>query len=253
MPPRELSSRPPADRLDLIAIATVVALLATIVLRIVRTASGLGDWLCVGIALPLGYPIADLATGIVHWAGDRIGDERTPLFKRFIAPFRRHHVRPLEITAHGFIETNGHNALGVLPVLLAVYLGIPDPTAFGLFVLSLITSAATLGLVSNQIHKWAHSPEVPRLVARLQRAGLILPPERHRLHHTPPFDQHYCITVGWLSEPLGRVGFFRALDRLVAAASAESLRRTSPLRYGRGHPERDAPDPGKHPGHVKLL
>jgi ubiquitin-conjugating enzyme E2 variant len=219
------------DLLEVAAIAAAVALLATMVFRLVRAANGFGEWLCVGIALPLGYPLADLATGIVHWAGDRIGDEDTPILgRRFIAPFRLHHVHPQEITQHGFASTNGHNAIAVIPVLATVYVAMPDPGAAGLFVTSLITSTATLGLLSNQFHKWAHAPQVPRLVRLFQRAQLILPPERHQLHHTPPFDRHYCITAGWMSEPLFRLGFFQGLDRLVAALSAGPPRRTRLLR-----------------------
>jgi ubiquitin-conjugating enzyme E2 variant len=53
----------------------------------------------------------------------------------------------------------------------------------------------------------------------LQRCHLILPPEHHARHHSAPFDQHYCITVGWMNVPLQRIGFFRMLERFVTAAT----------------------------------
>jgi hypothetical protein len=54
---------------------------------------------------------------------------------------------------------------------------------------------------------------------------VILSPERHAKHHTPPHDGHFCITSGWLSEPLDRIGLFRALERIVAALRPSLLHR----------------------------
>jgi ubiquitin-conjugating enzyme E2 variant len=72
------------------------------------------------------------------------------------------------------------------------------------------------GLPTSQIHKWAHDPRPPRLARWLQRAGLILSPARHSRHHRFPFAGHYCITTGWCNPLLERLGFWKALERLVA-------------------------------------
>jgi ubiquitin-conjugating enzyme E2 variant len=55
------------------------------------------------------------------------------------------------------------------------------------------------------------------MVGWLQRAGLILPRDHHSVHHAAPFAKYYCITVGWLNEPLHRIAFFPALERAVTA------------------------------------
>ena len=65
--------------------------------------------------------------------------------------------------------------------------------------------------MTNQIHKWAHMDDRPRIVTWLQRLHLILPPEHHQIHHTPPFNTYYCITCGWLNPILARLGFFEAI------------------------------------------
>lgn len=219
--------------LELAAITGVAGLLAAVGARIVVAATDPGDWLWIATGLPFGVLLADLGSGIAHWAGDALGDADTPFVgPRFIAPFRDHHRDPLGITAHGLVATNGNTAVVVLPVLVALWFGLPAPHGPGLFVATLVASGSAFGVASNQFHKWAHAPRVPRVVARLQRAGLVLPPARHALHHVPPFDRHYCITVGWLSAPLERIGFFRGLERLVAAVRPALLARPSDL--GRG-------------------
>ena len=58
----------------------------------------------------------------------------------------------------------------------------------------------------------------------LQRAGLILSPEHHAIHHAAPHDRHYCITVGWMNPMLDKLGFFRGLEAVVARISPRALR-----------------------------
>ena len=62
-------------------------------------------------------------------------------------------------------------------------------------------------LATNQCHKWAHmeASKVPAPVRWAQRAGLVLSPTHHKLHHTAPFDSHFCTSNGWLNEPLNRL------------------------------------------------
>jgi hypothetical protein len=52
-------------------------------------------------------------------------------------------------------------------------------------------------------------------VRGLQKAGLILSPEHHAIHHASPQDKAYCITVGWMNPILDKVGFFRACEAVI--------------------------------------
>jgi ubiquitin-conjugating enzyme E2 variant len=139
-----------------------------------------------------GWALADLASGLVHWAGDRLA----------IRPFREHHDDPRAMTRHDFIETNGASCLGCLPLLAAGAFLPLNPLAHALLV-----STAIGALLSNQCHKWAHmaGAGIPRIVRLLQRMRLILPPAMHRRHHTPPHDSHFCTASGWLNRPLDRI------------------------------------------------
>jgi ubiquitin-conjugating enzyme E2 variant len=76
-----------------------------------------------------------------------------------------------------------------------------------------------VGLLTNQIHQWAHMPSPPRLVRALQDCRVILGRVEHARHHQMPYDGRYCITTGWCNEPLERAGFFRRLERCVTWAT----------------------------------
>jgi ubiquitin-conjugating enzyme E2 variant len=71
---------------------------------------------------------------------------------------------------------------------------------------------------TNSLHRWAHMEpaRVPSVVKVLQRLHLVLPPEHHGIHHVAPYTKYYCITVGWMNEPLHRIGFFRILERVIS-------------------------------------
>jgi hypothetical protein len=72
-----------------------------------------------------------------------------------------------------------------------------------------------IGLLTNQIHQWAHMPRPPRVVRALQAAGLLLGRGEHTLHHARPYDCRYCITTGWCNRPLEAIQFFRVLEAAI--------------------------------------
>ena len=152
-------------------------------------------------ALAVGLLAADLFSGIVHFLFDQYGSPQTPVIgRKFVAPFRDHHADPLAMTHGDFIGINSDNLLICLPVM-GLTLALADVDAHpytGLFVLALVAGAA----MTNQIHKWAHMPAVPKSVQFAQRHGLILGVDHHDCHHRAPYDRHYCITFGRLDAVL---------------------------------------------------
>ena len=69
---------------------------------------------------------------------------------------------------------------------------------------------AWLGLMSNVVHQWAHTPieQLSPIVKALQSSGLVLNPRHHRLHHNPPHLVRFCIFNGILGPVLDAVGFW---------------------------------------------
>ena len=189
------------------------------------------SWLVVP-ALLLGYALADFASGLVHWLADRHFDPRTPILgPLLIAPFREHHAAPAEITRHGLLEVMGNNALVTLPPAL-VLLAHPAPNGSlpWLFVHLTLLFLALSVVATNLFHRWAHVATPPPAIRLLQRAGLILSPERHARHHHTSHDRAYCVTSGWLNPLLDASGFFDALDRNLARTNASDTRRPGRAR-----------------------
>lgn len=171
-------------------------------------------WLAL-LAVGVAYPVADLVSGVVHWAADTWGSPSTPIIgSRLIAPFREHHRNPEAMLAHGFVAASGATCLLALPIATAA---LWFPSGHG--VLGPATTAFVWGLLlfvalTNQFHAWAHAKSPPPLVAWLQRHRLILEPVHHDAHHMEQV-KNYCVTSGWLNPLLEECRFFSRLERVV--------------------------------------
>ena len=86
-----------------------------------------------------------------------------------------------------------------------------------------------VGMMTNQIHQWAHMPSPPHPVRVLQHCRLILRHAEHAAHHDRPYHVNYCITTGWCNRPLEAIGLFRRLEdtitRLTGARPRQDDRR----------------------------
>ena len=199
------------------AICAILVLLAVGVRRLWPALDEAALWFS-PVCVLMGYLAADFMSCMAHWLADRYGTVDTPLVgAHFIGPFREHHVDPKGITRHGFVELNGNNCICSIPFLVTGHLlwsgAAATPMASVLFGSLLCFILAIF--MTNQFHRWAHMDTPPALVVCLQRSGLILGRAHHQIHHVHPFESHYCITSGWFNRPLGAIGFWRMLERLV--------------------------------------
>ncbi|MFI5307386.1 MAG: fatty acid desaturase CarF family protein [Polyangiales bacterium] len=168
------------------------------------------------LGLALGFFAADVASGVVHWLCDTYFDASAPVIgPMVIAPFREHHVDPDALGRHGVLERNGNNCLASLPLLVAAVCSLHagtrqtwDDVVSGLFIALGVTLCVT-----NQIHAWAHGGAVPRMVRALQRAGVLLAPERHARHHRG--GRAYAVVCGWSNVFLD--GAFAVVETALAA------------------------------------
>lgn len=183
--------------------------------RLFEAASGALDLLTLLASGVAGWLLADLLSGLVHWAGDTLGSEHTPVLgPSFIVPFREHHDDPQAMVAHGTVELVGSTALLALPSLVPVtHLVAFEGQGSLRLALGGVLLATLLGVVvTNLVHRWAHMERPPAVAALLQRAGLILTPARHERHHTAPFDGWFCISSGLLDGLLMRIGLWERLN-----------------------------------------
>ncbi len=183
-------------------------------------------WL-IALAIPAGLVGGDFISGVVHWAADTYGSETTPIVgSSLVKPFRRHHTYPRDICTHKLVETVGNVTILAVPVLTGcLYLLwlLPESgwLAFAVVCVSLMAIAT---VATNQFHKWAHQENPSSFARWLQRTRLVLDPAHHNLHHTEPFDMHYCITNGWLNPLLNRLNFFRRLEATLQFLGIETAK-----------------------------
>ncbi|HEX3694866.1 MAG TPA: fatty acid desaturase CarF family protein [Polyangia bacterium] len=203
--------------LEIASIGIFLTGIACLAFRAAHSVHGALDLLWLSLTALAGYLIADFFSGFIHWAGDTLGDESTPMFgPNFVRPFREHHTDQKGITRHDFIETNGNNCIVSVPVVLLLDFEMPAAPGLWFYASAVMAFCTWFVFCTNQFHKWAHDDHVPRWVRRLQDWGLILSPEHHAIHHAAPHDKYYCITVGWMDPVLFRLRFFRGCEAIVA-------------------------------------
>ncbi|HIF00606.1 MAG: fatty acid desaturase CarF family protein [Fuerstiella sp.] len=166
-----------------------------------------------------GMVAADFVSGLVHWTADTWGRISMPILgRRFLHPFRVHHVNPHDFLRRRVLETNGDTAMLVTP-FLALTLFIPLGTLGPLVAAVFLTALCSVVLPTNQVHQWAHMPNPPGMVKPLQNFGIILSRQAHGRHHSPPHVHNYCIALGWCNATLTAVDFWRRLEQLVSSTT----------------------------------
>jgi ubiquitin-conjugating enzyme E2 variant len=198
---------------EIVFIVLAAAMLVANVIRAV-TAGMLLHWWTVPV-LAIAACAADLASGLVHWTADTWFEETMPVLgRRFLRPFRVHHVNPGDFLRRSFVDCNGDVAMLNTPMLMAA-LAVPASSDGGAaLALGLTAFAATL-LPTNQVHQWAHMPHPPAAVRWLQHRGIILSADDHARHHQEPYVANYCIATGWCNRSLSAMGFFPACERVI--------------------------------------
>lgn len=161
--------------------------------------------LVLGQAL-IGWLIADLLSGLLHWWEDRVAQVDWPVLGPLVvAPNRLHHRDPLDFTRAGLFRRNAATWV-VVGAMAAVWLLIWGP--------SVTWAAATLGgLVVNEAHLLAHQPaQAGRIQRVLQDIGLIQSPKHHAGHHRAPSDRRYCILTDWVNPVLDAASVWLHLE-----------------------------------------
>jgi len=221
---------------SLFSIVSIAAAFLLLAASGVRIATRLDVWQWwVPLAFVGGIAAADFASGLIHWGADTWGRDDLPIIgHRLLVPFRVHHVNPDDFLRRRFVDTNGDVAFIAVPILLGL-VAVPFERAWEAPAAIFALGFCGVGMMTNQIHQWAHMPSPPRPVRVLQDCGFILGRAEHAAHHEGSYDVHYCISTGWWNRPLEAIGFFRsfegAITRLTGARPRQDDRRYE-ARYG---------------------
>jgi len=181
------------------------------------------EWWLVLVVIA-GVAAADLFSGVVHWAADTWGRESMPVVgRRLLHPFRVHHVNPDDFLRRRFLDTNGDTAFLVV-VFILPSVALPLEASWQRAVIAFLIGFGGVGLLTNQMHQWAHMRQPPQLVRFLQRAGFLLRHEVHQEHHRAPHTVNYCIATGWWNPILETLSFFRRAESLVTTLTGAKPR-----------------------------
>lgn len=153
--------------------------------------------------------LVDLVSGFVHWAEDTFCTETTPLIGKWIVtPNVLHHRDGNAFVSKGWFASNWDLTLvGALVIVAAAVAGHCGAA---------VVVFSVLGAHANQIHKWNHQPRsAPWFVRALWTLQLLQGPVQHHRHHRGAKNTAYCVVTPFVNPVLDRLGFWRALERLV--------------------------------------
>lgn len=175
----------------------------------------------VTLKLLLTILLADLVSGLVHWAEDAYARPGMPLLSRIAEDNLLHHRKPRAFLARSWWQSSA-DLLAIGAVVLA--------TAWWLDALTIwVLLFTVLAINANQVHKWAHMNrrEVPRVIGWLQRARILQTPREHARHHTGTKDSHYCVLTNLSNPVLEKIRFWTTLEWLIAKTTGIQRRRDS--------------------------
>ncbi|KAK7305086.1 hypothetical protein VNO77_42986 [Canavalia gladiata] len=160
----------------------------------------------------VGYIMADLGSGVYHWAIDNYGDGSTPIVGAQIEAFQGHHKWPWIITRRQFANNLYALARAVTFTVLPIAIVCHDPVVQGF-----VGVGSGCIMFSQQFHAWAHGTKsrLPPLVVALQEAGVLVSRPQHAAHHRAPYNNNYCIVSGVWNKYLDKYKVFEVMEMML--------------------------------------
>jgi ubiquitin-conjugating enzyme E2 variant len=216
--------------------ALTVAGLAWLVARVAAQPQA-WPWVVGGVLL--GIYLADLVSGLLHWAFDTWFDADIGFIRRMVLQVREHHIHPQRIFDISFLHDAGTLSWIALLLTAPIYAGalLAAPNGVALFFVATVVVFDPLLVFMLVFHKCGHRPRNPRFVRWLQASGILLSARHHMQHHAGNHDFNYCLINGWADRTLGRLGLFRGLERLIERTTGARPQRDDHewmRRFGRG-------------------
>lgn len=160
----------------------------------------------------VGWLLADLVTGAVHWWMDRFGKVEWPIIgPLFIQANVEHHALPHDFLGAGLMKRN--RGLWLMTALISgLWLAWLGPSVVWL-------TATLVGALSGEIHVISHRPSPGGLWLRtLRAAGLVQSPAQHARRHRAPHDGCFCVVTNWLNPVLDELRVWATLERFLGRA-----------------------------------
>ena len=180
------------------------------------SASSVADVPELALSALAAYVLSDLGSGVFHWSVDNYGSGKTPILGNVIAAFQGHHSEPWTITMREFSNNTYKTCIPTIPFLVLCAADVDHPQ-WQMF-WSLFSAFICL---AQQFHAWSHmsKQEIPKPVAALQDAKLVITRQAHSMHHRAPFENNYCIVSGLCNPALDGSGVLQWAEERIFEAT----------------------------------
>lgn len=167
------------------------------------------------LTLVLMYIVTDFYSGVLHVVLDLEEAMYIPIIWRSAYEFQWHHHLPMGISSKPLstVLADAVGAYAMHPLLIFVmvyFIGFQSSEYHAVA----MAWKLIFGLGAMLSHRTSHFPTDERhpLANLLVRAGLLLDPKQHRIHHygdvktkTPAYTTRFCILNGWCNPVLDRL------------------------------------------------
>ncbi len=177
-------------------------------------------WYFIVVAVACGMYLADLISGLLHWAFDTWFDETVGSIHRMVITVREHHLYPNRVHEFSFAEHAGPLSwlalLATGPWILLAVLA-PGASALRFYLVCTLAVTSILVVLMFETHKCGHlKAAAPRWMRLLQTTHLLLPHTHHMQHHSGNHDRNYCLINGFADLTLGNLGLWRGLEKVIS-------------------------------------
>lgn len=171
-------------------------------------------------AVLIGFFLADVLSGLVHWATDTWFHDGV-IFGRWFAIAREHHTHPENIFGYCFYEhaTVGSAASAFLIGPIAALTALLPPTSLVAESMCIYLVICVCGLFGTSLHNLGHRNSGPGLVRFLQRWHLLMCVDHHQEHHRGDHTMRYCTVNGWANWLLDGLKVWRGLEHIIHRAT----------------------------------
>jgi len=136
----------------------------------------------------------DFYSGVLHVVLDHPRHIEFPFLGQPCLEFQWHHHIPRDIASKPFMQACG-DLTGVMSVLMSYWFICLHDNTFGRVLISMKLFAAFLGQFNHRVSHLTRK-EKPAWVKWMQDSHILLSDQDHRVHHTEPHDQNFCIGCG---------------------------------------------------------
>lgn len=163
----------------------------------------------------LGFLLADLFAGGVHWFEDCYLDYciDIPILTNIAKDNEMHHYFPRSIISYSYLENMTYTLPFFIMLLCILYLFTPSILVkYPYF----IATTFFFSIIANIIHRFSHMRDCENnvCVKMLQKCGIFCSHSHHSLHHTL-IKEKYCVITEYNNYILDTILFWRGLEYII--------------------------------------